>query len=142
MLSGCVSKPVVNNNEEIIDQEEHSVENVTMNYTITINNEVFELILDDNTTVDAFKQLLPLTITLQDLYGNEKYASLSSNLVMNNQRVNNIEVGDVMLYGSDGLVIFYDNFETIYSYSRIGKIKDTNRLLDVIGAGSITVTIQ
>lgn len=42
-----------------------------------------------------------------------------------------------MLFGSSYLVIFYENFNTSYSYTRIGKINNANDL-DII----LEITMQ
>jgi hypothetical protein len=42
--------------------------------TIRIGDKVFAATLDDNATAMAFKKLLPLSITMTELNGNEKFA--------------------------------------------------------------------
>ena len=46
-----------------------------------------------------------------------------------------------MLYGTDCLVIFYESFSTSYSYTRIGKIDNPDGLENVLGPGSIQISI-
>lgn len=47
-----------------------------------------------------------------------------------------------MLFGSSCLVIFYENFNTAYSYTRIGKINNVNNLDTVLGSDDVTVTFS
>ena len=47
-----------------------------------------------------------------------------------------------MLYGSDCLVIFYESFNTTYSYTRIGRIDNADNLDKVVGSGSVNVKIS
>ena len=47
-----------------------------------------------------------------------------------------------MLYGSDCLVIFYESFNTTYSYTRIGRIDNADNLDGVVGSGSVNVRIS
>ena len=49
-----------------------------------------------------------------------------------------INVGDVMLYGNNCLVIFYKSFDTSYSYTKIGHIDN----LPDLGSDSITVKFE
>src|SRR4051812_15943954 len=47
---------------------------------IKIGNSRFTATLYDNATITAFRSLLPLTISMVELNGNEKYADLPRNL--------------------------------------------------------------
>ena len=63
-----------------------------------------------------------MELEMNELNGNEKYYYLDESLPVNPYSPNTIGKGDIMLFGSSCLVIFYDNFNTSYSYTRIGKI--------------------
>lgn len=110
--------------------------------TITINNKNFTATLENNETTKELVKELPLEITMSELNGNEKYYYMSSSLPTDSKRVGKIKTGDIMLYGSDCLVIFYDSFSTPYSYTRIGKIDNPDSLKSVVGKKSIEVTIN
>lgn len=86
--------------------------------------------------------MLPLTINMEELHGNEKYYYLDNSLPTESSNVGEINTGDIMLYGSDCLVLFYDTFDTSYSYTRIGYITDTAGLKDAVGSGSVTITFE
>lgn len=59
---------------------------------------------------------------MSELNGNEKYYYFEETLPSNATQIGTIQTGDIMLYGSDCLVLFYDTFSTSYRYTRIGKI--------------------
>lgn len=124
-----------NGNETDSDMKTDSI-------TLKIGNTTFRVVLEDNATARAFAALLPLTITMNELNGNEKYYMLSDNLPTASSRLGRIEKGDLMLYGSNCLVLFYDTFPTSYSYTRIGKIVEPDRLAAAVGKGRISVTIE
>lgn len=109
---------------------------------IKIGSNTFNATLLDNPTAPAFKALLPLTVEMKELNGNEKYANLSKNLVTNSYNLRTIQSGDLMLYGSNTLVLFYQSFSTTYSYTRIGRINDATGLAAAIGSGNVTVTFE
>lgn len=107
---------------------------------VTINGQEFSAVLYDNETARAFKAMLPVTITMNDLNGNEKYHYFNNALPADSTRPGTINEGDLMLYGSSCLVLFYETFQSSYSYTRIGYIEDTSRLRDALGSGDVTVS--
>ena len=109
---------------------------------ITIGSAVFPATLYDNPSVTAFKTRLPLTINMEDLNANEKFYYFSSNLPISAAVGGNIQVGDLMLYGNNCLVLFYKGFNTSYSYTRLGKIDDVSGLVTALGSGNSTVKFE
>jgi hypothetical protein len=109
---------------------------------ITIGTKEFTAVLYDNTAVRNFAALLPLTLDMSELNGNEKYNYLPDNLPASAERVGSIKTGDLMLYGSNCLVLFYKNFSTSYTYTKLGVIEDISGLTDALGGGSVQVTFS
>jgi hypothetical protein len=102
----------------------------------------FVATLDDNPTATAFKALLPLTVDMQELNGNEKLYRLPNKLPTKASNPGKIENGDLMLYGANTVVLFYKSFPTSYSYTRLGRINDPAGLALAVGAGSVKVTFE
>lgn len=109
---------------------------------ININGKSFDAEFYDNETAKEFADMLPLKITMKELNGNEKYCYLGKSLSTDSTNTGEIRTGDIMLYGSDCLVLFYDTFNTAYSYTRIGYITDTAGLKNAVGSGSVTITFE
>lgn len=107
---------------------------------IKIGNNTFTATLYDNATATAFKSLLPLTVSMIELNGNEKYVELPHSLHTNAANPGTIQNGDLMLYGSSTLVLFYKTFTTSYSYTKLGRINDVNELVAALGAGNVNVS--
>jgi hypothetical protein len=107
--------------------------------TIKINSQTFTATLLDNNTAKAFRQMLPLTIYMTELNRNEKYFDLPSSLPAQAVKPGNIKTGDIMLYGSKTLVLFYNSFETSYAYTKIGTVDDIENYAAALGAGNVTV---
>lgn len=107
---------------------------------MTIGTQRFAVTLEDNPTARAFVQLLPATLDMAELNGNEKHAILPRRLPTNASRPGTIRTGDVLLYGSSTLVVFYETFRSSYSYTRIGRIEESTGLPQALGPGDSRVT--
>ncbi len=117
-------------------------EDEEMQIVLNVNGNSFTATLEDNETTRELLRRLPLNITMNELNGNEKYYYFTESFPSNSYRPERINAGDIMLYGDDCLVIFYDDFKTSYSYTKIGKIDNVNNLKNVLGRGNITVSID
>ena len=109
---------------------------------IQIGEKVFTTRLEDNETARAFAALLPLTLRMRDLNENEKVIELAKKLPGEASNPGTIRQGDLMIWSSRSLVLFYKSFPTPYSYARLGRIDDTTGLADAVGAGSVTVRLE
>jgi hypothetical protein len=107
---------------------------------VQIGEKVFTARLEDNETAKAFAAMLPLTLQMRDLNDNEKVIELSKKLPGEVSNPGTIRAGDLMIWSSRSLVLFYKTFPTSYSYSRVGSIDDTRGLAEAVGAGAVTVT--
>lgn len=110
--------------------------------TVTVGGKTFTATLAENETADAFKALLPLTLDMTELNGNEKYNYLTGSLPTSASNPGTIHAGDIMLYGSSCVVLFYKTFDTSYSYTRIGQVDDPTGLAEAVGSGDVTVTFS
>lgn len=110
--------------------------------TITIGSKSFIAALEDNVTAREFRTLLPMTISMMELNGNEKYFRLSDDVPVNASVPGTIQIGDLMIYGSRTVVLFYKSFPTSYEYTRLGRINDTKGLAATVGSGSVKVTLS
>ena len=130
---------ILRQEENLIESEEGKMEK---NLSLQVNGKTFKITLDPNETSQSLRKLLPLKITMEELNGNEKYHYLESMLPSNPTRVEKIESEDIMLYGDNCLVLFYEDFTTSYSYTRIGKIENTEGLKEALGSGNVEMEIN
>jgi hypothetical protein len=77
---------------------------------------------------------------MTELNANEKFADLPKSLPTNRYNPGTIEVGDILLYGSTTIVVFYKKFDTPYSYTKIGKIENVDGLETALGKGNVKVS--
>lgn len=125
------------------NQESNEIEeNAMPQLTIEVGGQVFTATLLDNPTTRALLEHLPMTISMGELNGNEKYYYMSDSLPTNFKRPGNIHAGDLMLYGSDCLVLFYESLSSGYSYTKLGSVDNPSGLVTALGRGSVEVTFR
>ncbi len=124
------------NNDENTDANEGEI------MKIDINGVIFEAVLENNSTANAFHNMLPQTFNMNELNDNEKYCYLNTELPPNTYKPQTIYAGDIMLWGNNCLVIFYETFSTTYSYSKVGKIKDVTNLKQCLGNDDVVVDFK
>ena len=108
--------------------------------TIQVEDQTFEASLFDNEAARALAAQLPMTVSMSELNRNEKYYYLPSPLPAAPEGIGSIRAGDLMLFGSDCLVLFYEDFDTSYRYTRLGAVTDPAGLARALGSGSVTVS--
>ena len=109
---------------------------------IRIGSTVFTATLEDNETAAAFRKRLPVTLQMIELNGNEKYADLDAGIPVHPSNPGTIHSGDLMMYGSSTVVLFYKTFSTGYRYTRLGRISDVKGLQATLGREDVTVTFE
>ena len=113
---------------------------------ITINGNKLEVALEDNSATKTLVEKLKqgnITYTAND-YGNfEKVGSLGFDLPTSDRHITT-QVGDVILYSGNQIVLFYGS--NSWNYTRLGKIvgHTTAELRSLLGAGngSVEVTLS
>ena len=146
IISVIVTTIIMNNKEPVIDpnltqeasQQKVNEENPMNEIFVNLNGQKLKINLEDNSTTSALIKLLPLSLSMNDLNDNEKYAYLDESLPTNTFSPKHIESGDVMLYGDNCLVIFYKSFSTNYDYTKIGHIDN----LPNLGDGEVSISIS
>ncbi|MBL3547252.1 cyclophilin-like fold protein [Chryseobacterium sp. KMC2] len=131
-----------NNNQSSGTEQKTGDKMETMKIRIKVGSKTFTATLADNKSAQEFKKMLPLTLEMADHLRNEKHTDLSKSLPTNSSNPRTIENGDLMLFGSRTLVLFYKTFTTSYSYTRLGKVNDATGLASALGSGDVTVTFE
>ena len=131
-----------NDNGNNGDENNGGENEMNRNITVRVGDYSFSVTLEDNATARAFTALLPMTVTMNEMNGNEKYHYLSENLPTDSYRPGTIRNGDLMLYGSSCVVLFYETFSSSYSYDHIGRLDNPSGLASALGRGNVNVTFE
>ena len=108
--------------------------------TVTVGTKTFTATLADTEAAAEFAALLPLTLSMSELNGNEKYAYLDTALTTDAYAPGTIHAGDILLYGDNCAVLFYETFESGYRYTPLAVLDDPTGLAEAVGSGGVTVT--
>lgn len=106
---------------------------------ITIGNHRFKANFINTPAASEFSAMLPFTLNMDDLNNNEKHAQLPKSISTDEHRPKRIHNGDIMLWGNRTIVVFYKDFDTSYSYTRIGHIEDPSQLQQILGQNNVSV---
>jgi hypothetical protein len=114
-----------------------------MKIRLTVQGKELTATLIDSKTSRDFLSLLPLTLTMNDLFGREKFAHLPRALSEGGRRTRTYEVGDVGYWspGGDVAIYYRHDGEAIPEPGIIviGKIDAGVEALNVPGSVKVTV---
>ena len=117
-------------------------ETANMKLTLKINDIEVDVIWTDNDSVRALKNLAKdgLTINMSKYGGFEQVGSIGSTLPSSDTRITT-SPGDIVLYSSNQIVIFYDS--NTWSYTKLGHINlSKSELTGLLGDEDVVVTID
>ena len=109
-------------------------------YYIKIKETEYQFEFVNTEAANQIKSKLPFTITMTNLNGNEVYYYFTGETFTTNiKSVETINMGDIYLFQSNCLVLFYKTFSTSYSYTQIGRVINPSGLDTLIGSSNIEV---
>ena len=121
-----------------------TLESQIMKIRLKIDDKVITATLNDSKTARDFVSLLPLTLTMNDLFRREKFARLPRAISEEGKRSHTYEVGQVVYWspGPDVAIFYRNDGEKIPNPGIIviGKIDSGVAALEI--AGSVKVTIE
>ena len=109
---------------------------------LTVNGETFQATFYKNETADELVKEMPMTLSMKELNGNEKYHYFNEEFPTDEKAPGEIKAGDIMLYGSDCLVTFYKSHKTSYEYTTVGEIEDAAGFAKAVGSGDVKITFE
>lgn len=161
ILSGCAAQSQSERSTEAFSERTEAKSSTVMNETeteteietkndmsteqkikITVGSKTFTATLENNASAKELVERMPFTVNMQELNGNEKYYQFPDSFPSDPRSFDTIKAGDLMLYQSDYLVVFYEDHSTTYDYTRLGVIDNADGLAEALGSGSAQVTFE
>lgn len=159
ILSGCAAQSQSERSTEAFSESTEGKSSTVMNETetetetkndmsteqkikITVGSKTFTATLENNASAKELVERMPFTVNMQELNGNEKYYQFPDSFPSDPRSFDTIKAGDLMLYQSDYLVVFYEDHSTTYDYTRLGVIDNADGLAEALGSGSAQVTFE
>lgn len=155
ILSGCAAQSQSERSTEAFSESTEGKSSTEMNETetkndmsteqkikITVGSKTFTATLENNASAKELVERMPFTVNMQELNGNEKYYQFPDSFPSDPRSFDTIKAGDLMLYQSEYLVVFYEDHSTTYDYTRLGVIDNADGLAEALGSGSAQVTFE
>jgi hypothetical protein len=128
-----------------VDASKASEGTTNMKITISIADKVVIATVADNATARDFVSVLPLSASMKDLFGREKYGDLPRALSENGPRKNTFEVGDIAYWSPDHqfAVYYHQDGESIPlpGVIPIAKIDAGAEAFNVPGSVKVTIAV-
>jgi len=106
-----------------------------------IDNQELNVSWEDNDSVKALKELLPLTINMSEYGGFEQTGMIGQSIVRNDKQID-VVPGDIVLYNGNQISVFYST--SSWSYTRLGHItnKSNSELNTLLNKESVTFVLK
>lgn len=109
---------------------------------VKVGDQVFAAILYEHAAARAFKGMLPMEVEMNEQGGNEKYCFLPDDLPADASSAGNVRSGDLMVWGTDCLVLFYKSFSSSYRYTKLGRVENPSGLAAAAGGAAVRVRFE
>lgn len=109
---------------------------------LTVDGKTFAAKFYGNKTARALLEKMPMTLSMEELNGNEKYHYFDTKFPAIETSPKKIQAGEIKLYGPDCLVVFYKAHTTSYPYTSVGYVEDVPGFVNAVGDGDIKITFH
>ncbi len=141
LLSGCTPKDKTPRNESSsVIENETADEEREYKMILSIDRQEQNITWENNASVKALKELGELKIDMHRYGGFEQVGSIGHTLVSNDVQMTT-NPGDIVLYSSNQLTIFYGS--NSWSYTKLGHINlNKSELTTLLDKPNVEVTIK
>lgn len=145
LSSGCAASEAVHGEtgeEETEEQTSETEENKEMR--MKIGSTQVQVAWEENEAVDALREIVkeaPLTVSMTMYGGFEQVGPLGVTLPSNDVDTET-EAGDIVLYNSNMMVVFYGT--NSWPYTRLGHVSDKSaeEMSELLGNGDVKITLS
>ena len=138
ILTGCTPNENQSSSETTSSETSEKTEVTSM--VLKVDNTELDIAWEDNSSVKALNELGELTISMHRYGGFEQVGSIGHALVSNDAQITT-NPGDIVLYSSNQLVIFFGS--NSWSYTKLGHINmNQSELNELLDKENVIVTIN
>ena len=95
---------------------------------------------ENNVSVEALKELSPVTIQMSMYGGFEQVGPIGQSIVRNDVQTET-SYGDIVLYSGNQIVIFYGS--NSWAYTRLGHVDlSQQEMREMLGNGDVAITLE
>ena len=115
------------------------VDEENKNMVLKIAGSEVPVMWEENPSVEALREILPLTIQMSMYDGFEQVGSIGQSITRNDTQITTAP-GDIVLYSGNQVVIFYGS--NSWAYSRLGYVDLSQKeMTELLGKGDVTISI-
>ena len=124
---------------DVVSFEEDSTE-MANTMRLLIGETEVPVTWEDNASVEALRELRPLTIQLSMYGGFEQVGSIGQSIVRDDKQTTT-NYGDIVLYSGNQIVVFYGS--NSWAYTKLGHIDlSQQEMSELLGGGNVSITLQ
>ena len=138
-----VSETTTQETSEVTSESTSDLPQQEKSLKLMVDGQEIDVIWEENASVNALKEMAEsgdIVINLSKYGGFEQFGEIGKTLPSNDKRITT-KPGDIILYNSDSVVMFYGS--NTWSYTRLGKVQGMSdeELTDLLGNKDVIITI-
>ena len=112
----------------------------SLSIAVVSDEKELEVKWEDNASVEAINDLCPVSINMHQYGGFEQVGAIGQSIVSDDKRITT-EPGDIVLYSSNQIVIFFGN--NTWEYTKLGHINlSDSELNSLLNKENVTLIIR
>ena len=150
VLSGCTAQKSISTEPQTTSSQTESVipvepsdeetQKAEDTMRLLIGETEVPVTWENNVSVEALKELSPVTIQMSMYGGFEQVGPIGQSIVRNDVQTET-SYGDIVLYSGNQIVIFYGS--NSWAYTRLGHVDlSQQEMKEMLGSGDVAITLE